>query len=310
MKLVGRSFPPHAFGRLIVACLTCFAAPLCDACDYCLLGQGISPLQTQNGAGLRIAQRYTLLDSVYAGTDEVSNPGVKEKYWATDVAGFYSVNDRLLVLVNAPIRKTDGDGELTEGPSGEPEREDSTGGASGLGDVSLLARYRLFGRHALDQLDARRGRDRREAADRQHQPAQRPGRIPRLSPATRHRLDRRTARPVGGSRDRPVFDVGQRSDRADRRRRNRGPESSIRQLGELGRDGEISRSAPRSPGRRPMPGSFRSDSTAKPGTTNTSAVIVSRTRAATPFTSRRDCSSYWPRGGYSRRRISTPSITI
>jgi hypothetical protein len=150
VNLVRRPFPRLAFGRLIAASIACFAAPLCDACDYCLLGQGISPLQTQNGAGLRIAQRYTVLDSVYEGTDEVSNPGVKEKYWATDVAAFYSVNDRLLVLVNVPLRKTDGDGELADGPNGEPEREDSTGGASGLGDVSVLARYRLFGRHTLD----------------------------------------------------------------------------------------------------------------------------------------------------------------
>ena len=50
--------------------------------------------------------------------------------------------------MNAPLRKTDGDGELVDGPNGEPEREDSTGGASGLGDVSVLARYRLFARHS------------------------------------------------------------------------------------------------------------------------------------------------------------------
>jgi hypothetical protein len=150
MNPIRRPIQRSASCGWLAACLIYFAAPLCEACDYCLLGQGISPLQTQKGAGLRIAQRYTLLDSVYSGTDDVSNPGVKERYWATDVAGFYSVNDRLLVLVNAPIRKTDGDGELTDGPNGVPEREDSTGGASGLGDVSVLARYRLFGRHTID----------------------------------------------------------------------------------------------------------------------------------------------------------------
>ncbi len=132
----------------LLASLAFIASPLCEACDYCLLGQGISPLQTQTGAGIRVSPRYTLLDNVYDGDNEVSNPGVKEKYWTTDVAGFYSVNDRLLVLVNVPLRKTDGDGELVDGPNGEPEREDSTGGASGLGDVSVLARYRLFARHS------------------------------------------------------------------------------------------------------------------------------------------------------------------
>ena len=117
----------------LIAVLALSAPQLCDACDYCLLGQGISPLQTQTGAGIRVSPRYTLLDSVYDGDNEVSNPGVKEKYWTTDVAGFYSLNERLLLLVNAPLRKTDGDGELVDGPNGEPEREDSTGGASGLG---------------------------------------------------------------------------------------------------------------------------------------------------------------------------------
>lgn len=130
------------------ALLALIAAPLCEACDYCLLGQGISPLQTQTGAGIRVNSRYTLLDSVYRGSNEASNPGVKEEYWATDVSGFYSLSDKLLVLVNAPLRKTEGDGELVEGPNGEPEREDSTGGATGLGDVSVFARYRLFGRHS------------------------------------------------------------------------------------------------------------------------------------------------------------------
>ncbi len=120
------------------------------ACEYCLIGQGISPLQTQTGAGLRLAQRYTLLDAVYAGDSELVNPGVKEEYWTTEVSGFYSVSDRFLVLATLPIRKTKGDGELIVGPGGDPEREDTTGDARGVGDLSLLGRYTFYSRHTLD----------------------------------------------------------------------------------------------------------------------------------------------------------------
>jgi len=120
------------------------------ACDYCLINQGISPLLVQNGAGLKISQRYTRLDNVYSGDDKVDNPGVKEQYWTTELTGFYGFTDRFLVLVDVPLRKTRGDGELVEGPGGEPEREDMTGGATGLGDVSVLGRYTAYSRHTLD----------------------------------------------------------------------------------------------------------------------------------------------------------------
>lgn len=120
------------------------------ACDYCLISQGISPLLVQNGAGFKIAQRYTRLDNVYEGADKVDNPGVKEEYWATEVSGFYGFSDRLLVLVNLPLRKTHGNGELAEGPGGELEREDTTGGATGVGDLSVLGRYTVFRHHTLD----------------------------------------------------------------------------------------------------------------------------------------------------------------
>lgn len=120
------------------------------ACDYCLISQGISPLLVQNGAGLKIAQRYTRLDDVYEGTNKVDNPGVKEEYWATELSGFYGFSDRFLVLVNVPVRKTRGGGELVEGPDGELESEKMTGGATGVGDLSVLGRYTVFSHHTLD----------------------------------------------------------------------------------------------------------------------------------------------------------------
>ncbi|MEZ5543456.1 MAG: transporter [Pseudomonadota bacterium] len=134
---------------VLVAGAAVFATQV-HACDYCLIGQGISPLQTQTGAGVRVAQRYTLLDSIYAGDSELGNPGVTEEYWTTEVSGFYSVSERLLVLATLPLRQTRGNGELAIGPGGDPEREDITGDARGIGDLSLLGRYTFHTRHTLD----------------------------------------------------------------------------------------------------------------------------------------------------------------
>ncbi len=136
--------------RWLFVAFTPLLAPLCEACDYCLIGQGISPLQTQQGAGLRWSQRYTSLDSVYSGTDEVPNPGVKEQFWTTDIAGFYGVTERFMLLINTPLRRTDGNGELIEGEDGATDVEHVRGDATGVGDVSLLARYTVFERHTLD----------------------------------------------------------------------------------------------------------------------------------------------------------------
>jgi len=137
--------------RLVLALLVWTAAsPRVLACDYCLISQGISPLQTQTGAGLRIAQRYTLLDSVFEGDSELDNPGVKEEYQTTEVSGFYSVSDRFLMLATVPVRQTRGDGELSVAAGGIPDREDTTGDTRGIGDLSLLGRYTFYTRHTLD----------------------------------------------------------------------------------------------------------------------------------------------------------------
>jgi hypothetical protein len=48
-----------------------------NACDFCLLSQGISPLDTMKGTGIKVSERYTVLDQVYQGTREKTNPGRK-----------------------------------------------------------------------------------------------------------------------------------------------------------------------------------------------------------------------------------------
>ena len=68
--------------------LAVFASPV-RACDFCLISQGISPLETLSGSGLRLTQRYALNDSVYRGTEEIDNPGGRESFWTTDLTAEY-----------------------------------------------------------------------------------------------------------------------------------------------------------------------------------------------------------------------------
>jgi hypothetical protein len=120
------------------------------ACDFCLMHQGISPLETLNGAGVRVNQRYTLLDSVFQGEHERPNPGAKEEFWTTDISGFYSPMEGLLLYANLPVRVTHGHGDVATAADGGVDLGTATGGDTGIGDASLLARYTFFRRHTLD----------------------------------------------------------------------------------------------------------------------------------------------------------------
>ncbi len=120
-----------------------------SACEFCLVSQGISPLQTLNGVGLRVNQRYTLLDEVYQGDREITNPGVSERFWTTELSGFYGVNDRLLLIATLPVRKTEGVGDVSTGADGEIEVDTARGGDGGVGDMALMGRYTIFSLHTL-----------------------------------------------------------------------------------------------------------------------------------------------------------------
>ncbi len=114
------------------------------ACDFCLLSQGISPLDTMKGAGVKISERYTVLDQVYQGTSEKTNPGAKETHWTMELTGFYGITPEFMVLAVVPYKKgkTSGEPDLTV----TPPALDTTmaGDASGLGDIALMGRYTFF----------------------------------------------------------------------------------------------------------------------------------------------------------------------
>lgn len=134
----------------ILSILIAAVAAKTEACDFCLLSQGISPLETMHGGGIRVNERYTLLDNVYKGTDKAANPGVKEEFWTTEVTGFYGITGDFMLIAVVPYKKTKMDGELMVNADGTLDKDPMTGSRSGLGDIALLGRYSFIKIHSLD----------------------------------------------------------------------------------------------------------------------------------------------------------------
>lgn len=121
------------------------------ACDWCLISQGLSPLETVRGGGVRVNERFTVLNSIYSGTHELANPGAKEEYWTTEISGFYGITENTTLLVNVPLKKTKQRGEITAPQNGTVEFDPATtGGEEGLGDVSVLGRYTFYRNESVD----------------------------------------------------------------------------------------------------------------------------------------------------------------
>jgi hypothetical protein len=123
------------------------------ACDFCLLSQGISPLDTMKGTGIKISERYTVLDQVYQGTSEKSNPGAKETHWTTELTGFFGITPEFTVMGVMPYKngRTSGEADMTATP---PVLDTTMAGdASGLGDVALLGRYTFLRSESPDTID-------------------------------------------------------------------------------------------------------------------------------------------------------------
>ncbi len=127
------------------------ASAIASACDFCLVSQGISPLETFKDSGIRINQRYSLMSKVYDGSESLSIDGeAKEEYWTTEIAGFFGITDDITLLTVIPIRKTILDGHLHIHEGNTAEVHPDKGDEYGLGDIALIGRYSFFKRHTLD----------------------------------------------------------------------------------------------------------------------------------------------------------------
>jgi hypothetical protein len=135
----------------ILSILIAAIAAKTEACDFCILSQGISPLETIKGAGIRVNERYTLLNNVYSGTNKVANRGAKEEYWTTEITGFYGITEDAMLLAVIPYKKTKLDGHLHVHADGEVEvHSDMKGEETGIGDIAALGRYTFFKTHTID----------------------------------------------------------------------------------------------------------------------------------------------------------------
>ena len=135
--------------RLVLGFVCATAVSSALGCEFCLISQGISPLQSLSGAGLRVNERYSVLGSVYQGTDEVTNPGAREEFWTTEISGFYGVSENLLLVLNVPVRSTHGAGDVSTGPEGDVDLDTARGGDDGVGDIAVFGRYTFLRHHAL-----------------------------------------------------------------------------------------------------------------------------------------------------------------
>jgi hypothetical protein len=114
-----------------------------QACDFCMLGQGISPYLTSGGKGLTLDVNYVESDHVYNGATSVNPNGLNESWTIYTLTGFYPLSEDLTAMISLPyVSKTNLDFDATT---------DSNPGTvtAGIGDVTLTGRYTLFEDHHL-----------------------------------------------------------------------------------------------------------------------------------------------------------------
>ncbi len=114
-----------------------------DACDFCLAAQGISPLEV-GSSGLRVDVRYLSVGTVYRGASKATNTEQElETHLTQQYSLFLALNDRwsLATLIPVPRRhseRVDDQGQM------------AVGNQFGVGDVAMLARYKLFVGHDFE----------------------------------------------------------------------------------------------------------------------------------------------------------------
>ena len=114
-----------------------------NACDFCLAWQGISPLEV-GSSGLRIDVRYLSLGSVYQDGSRTDNAAKEqETHFTQQYSLFFAPTQSLSFSILVPIprrhsEQVNGLGRVT------------VGNQFGQGDVSLLARFKPFVVHDVE----------------------------------------------------------------------------------------------------------------------------------------------------------------
>jgi hypothetical protein len=148
------------FLGIILICTAFAGAAL--ACDYCLLTQGISPLETAKGIGFRVDERYTRLSTQFEHGQKIENGNQLETHWTTQLTAFYNLKSRFTLVTFVPyVRRYERDvPEEGEGGHGISQKrapvyelhhggKGAAGTAHGFGDITLLGRYQAIKKHTL-----------------------------------------------------------------------------------------------------------------------------------------------------------------
>lgn len=114
------------------------AAAPATACDLCAAYSAMEAKTAKPGLNLGVFEQYTHFGTIQVDGRDIGNPA--DQYLDSSITQFivgYQVNDKVGLQVNIPyinrsFRRTTPDGAI------------ETGHESGLGDLSLLARYRLY----------------------------------------------------------------------------------------------------------------------------------------------------------------------
>jgi hypothetical protein len=118
------------------------------ACDFCMMGQGISPYLTATGRGLTLDINYTQANDVYDKATEVSSGNKKEGWLIYSLTGFYAVTEKLNLMVSFPYAvKTNLD---YTAPTDTAAAYSPGVLTNGIGDMTLTGRYTVFMHHTLE----------------------------------------------------------------------------------------------------------------------------------------------------------------
>ena len=115
-----------------------------QACDFCMLGQGLNPYLSATGKGITLDTSFTASNAAYSHNSTIDSYSKQESWLIYSLTAFYPASEDLTLLLTVPFAiKNNIDYEASS---------DTNPGSStqSIGDVSLTDRYTFFRLHSLE----------------------------------------------------------------------------------------------------------------------------------------------------------------
>jgi hypothetical protein len=147
-----------SFLLLIALVLIGYLAERGIACDYCISSQGISPVEL-GSTGIRYDLRYLHLGDIFHDGHRVENPlGAEETFITHQFSFHYRLGDALTFSLLLPFSSRsalitgppEGDVHGIKGGQQPQHIETRSDKATGLGDMIVLAKYRVLDENSSD----------------------------------------------------------------------------------------------------------------------------------------------------------------